>query len=110
MDLPFQDIMLQGNRSLCGLLCLASLSFPGSVLLFMKGETVAQTDTVTIQSNLATKSQAPVQCPFKGLSLGFVVRGAAGNGKSHSPSDRQHNSAVLFFAAMHEGECGVSIA
>ena len=57
MDLPFQDITLQGNRSLCGFLCLASPSFPGSVLLFMKGETVAQTDTVIIQTHLATKSQ-----------------------------------------------------
>ena len=97
MDLPFQDITLQGYRTLCGLLCLVSVSFPGSVLLFMKGETVAQTDTVTIQTHLATKSQAPIQCPFKGLSLGFVLWGAAGNGKSHSPSLGQHNSAVTVF-------------
>lgn len=57
MDLPFQDITLQGCHTPCGLLCLASVSFPGSVLLFMKGETVAQTDTVIIQTHLATKSQ-----------------------------------------------------
>lgn len=57
MDLPFQDITLRGCHTPCGLLCLASVSFPGSVLLFMKGETVAQTDTVIIQTHLATKSQ-----------------------------------------------------
>lgn len=99
MDLPFQDIVLRGNHTLC----LASFSFPGSVLLFIKEETVAQTDTVTIQSHLATKSQAPTQCPFKGLSLGFVVWGAAGNGKFHTPSDGHHNSAVTVFCCLERG-------
>ena len=57
MDLPPLHARYKWKHKLCGLLCLASVSFPGSVLLFMKGETVAQTDTVIIQTHLATKSQ-----------------------------------------------------
>ena len=60
-------------------------------------------DTVTIQSHLATKSQAPRQCPFTGLSLGFVVWGAAGNGKFHTPSNGHHNSAVAVFCCLEQG-------
>lgn len=111
MDLPFQDISLQGDHMTCGLLCLASFSFQGSVLLFIKEGTVAQTDRVTTQSLLATRSQAPIQCcPFKGLSLGFVVPGAVGNGRAHTPSKGRHNSAVTVSATVCEGEYGVSIA